>query len=330
MARKTPPSTMVMLGLLSLAGLAFGSSLKLGANNLAGLRGIEIRPYGDFSIDAGESLLLTLEGDYLTYSVPMRGTWRITGGKDLGWLIGTCDAHKTCEFQAGDDAGEVRIFAEASGMTDEQTIYIRKKETDSRPVQNPFTDAIPDWAGQPIVELKNRNILKGYDDGRFGAADTLTRGQLITIFFRTLTSMNLIDPINCQQVYKDVPTGHYAFPAACVFRDRGWTDSLSTLHPDEPVSRGETASIINRVLGSTLLSARNTTLGDIVAAGQIFSDVPVGHMYYADTAVTRETGIMKGNPNGSFGIKTTLNRAEAATVFYRVLQEMDAMNIRNL
>lgn len=322
---------MVMLGLLSMAGLAFGSSLKLGANNLAGLRGVEIRPYGDFSIDAGDSLLLTLEGDYMTYSVPMRGAWRILDGDDLGWLVGTCDAKKSCEFQAGDRSGEVTILANANGFSNEATIYIQeKKNTQARPVENPFTDAIPDWAGNPIVALQKKQILRGYDDGRFGAADTLTRGQLVTIFYRALTHANLIAPINCQQVYKDVPTGHYAFAAACVFRDRGWTDSLSTLSPDEPVSRGETASLLNRVLGSALLKAEDKSLGEVLASSQIFSDVPPHHIYFGDTAVTRTLGIMKGNPTGAFGVSDTLNRAEAATVFYRVLEKIDEASVRGL
>lgn len=299
--------------------MAFISSYSLGANNLAGLRGIEIRPYGDFTIDPGESLLMTIEGDYATYTVPVRGAWRITGGEEYGWLTARCDASKSCEFQAGDYGGEVTIYVDANGLSDEQTIHIRKPAA-PKPVKNPFSDAIPDWAGEPIVELKNRSILRGYDDGRYGAGELLTRGQLLTIFYRTLVSLHAIQPVSCQQVYKDVPAGHYAFDAACAFRKNGWMDSLSTLSPDEPVSRGETASLLNRAIGSTLLKAKNKSLADVIDSGQVFSDVPVSHPYFIDTAVTRTVGLMKGNPDRTFGPEKTLNRAEAATIFYRVIQ----------
>lgn len=329
MARGSNHSSTVILGLLGLASAAFVSSYSLGANNLAGLRGIAIRPYGDFTIDPGESLLMTVEGDYATYTVPVRGAWRITGGEQYGWLTERCDASKNCEFQAGDYGGEVKIYVDANGMSDEATIYIREPKP-PKPVENPFSDSIPDWAGEPIVELKERSIIRGYDDGRYGAGDLLTRGQLITIFHRALVNLNLLDPVNCKQVYKDVPAGHYAFSAACAFRQNAWTDSLSTLSPDEPVTRGETASLLNRVIGKAFLDVKNMSLAEVVNSGQIFSDVPTNHQYFVDTAVTRAIGIMKGNPDRTFGPGKTLNRAEAATIFFRVMDSVEELRVQGI
>ncbi len=328
-----PPSanklTLVVLGLVVLATLATISSLTLGANNLAGLRGVEIKPFGDFWIDPGESLLMSAEGDYLTYTIPLRGAWRITDGKELGYLLERCDSDKTCEFQAGDEGGEVTVYVEANGNTDEKVIHIRKPAKPKKAV-NPFKDPLPDWAGEPIVSLKDRNIIRGYDNGNYGASDLLTRGQLITIFHRTLVSMNLIATQNCQQVYKDVPGDHYAFAAACIFRNFGWTDSLSTLEPNEPVTRAETASIINRVVGAALLKARNLNLGSVITDGSVYSDVPRSHRNFGDIAVNRAVGIMRGNPDKTFGPNRTLNRAEAATIFFRMMNITEEEGIRSL
>lgn len=321
--------TMFVVGLVTLATMATASSLMLGANNLAGLRQIEIRAYGDFWIDPGERLLMTAEGDYLTYSVPVLGAWRITEGSDLGYLLERCDSDKTCEFQAGDKGGEVTIYTEANGFTDEKIIHIRQPAAPKK-VENPFSDSIPEWAGEPIVELKNRSILNGYDDGRYGASDLLTRGQLITIFHRVLVNMNLITRSNCSQVYQDVPPGHYAFEPACIFRALGWTDALSTLSPDEPVTRGETASFINRVAGAALLEARDTTLGSVLRDGSSYIDVPESHTYFGDIAVARILGIMRGNPDQSFGPSKTLNRAEAATTFFRLMKLLEEEGVRSL
>jgi hypothetical protein len=324
-------ATGLSLGLVGLSTLAAVSTLTLTANNLAGLRGVEIRPFGDFSIDPGEQLLLTAEGDYVTYTMPLRGNWKILKGEDLGYFLEKqCDSAKTCTFQADEYGGDVTISVEANGRTNEAVIHIRRPEP-PKTVENPFVDPLPTWAGEPIVELRERGIIYGYDDGKYGAGDLLTRGQLITIFHRTLLKMNLIALRNdCSMVYNDIPGGHYAYDAACVFRRNHWTDSLSSLGPNDPVTRGETASLINRVVGSALLNAKDLRLGKVIADGPYFSDVPLSHQYYGDTAVTKSTGIMKGNPGGTFSPEKTLNRAEAATIFWRVIQDVQDGGVRGL
>lgn len=324
-------ATGLSLGLVGLSTLAAISTMTLTANNLAGLRGVEIRPFGDFSIDPGERLMLTAEGDYVTYTMPLRGNWNITNGEHLGYFVEEqCDSAKTCTFQADNQGGEVTITVEASGHTHTAVINIRRPQP-AKVIENPFEDTLPTWAGEPIVDLRERGIIYGYDDGRFGAGDLLTRGQLITIFHRTLIKMNLIAPRNdCAMVYNDIPGGHYAYDAACVFRRNYWTDSLSSLGPNDPVSRGETASLINRVLGSALLNANDLRLGKVLADGPYFSDVPLSHEYYGDTAVTKAIGLMTGNPDNTFDTGTILNRAEAATIFWRIIKEVQDEGVRGL
>ncbi len=311
--------SLFVAGLLGLASLAAVSSLSLGASNLAGLREITIRPYGDFTIDPGETLLMTAEGNYATYTVPIQTTWRLVNGSELGWLDEHCSETQSCAFHAGEQGGEARIFIEAGGHIDEQTITIRAPAAPA-PFDNPFSDSLPDWAGRSIVELKHRSIVRGYEDGTYGAGDLLTRGQLLTVFYRTLLSLGMEPLDECRKEYTDVPIGHYAYEAACLFRSRGWSDALATLQPETPVSRGETASLINRVLGPDLLASKNLRLGSVLREGQRFSDVSPAHVSFGDSAVMRAMGIMKGDPGGTFGPERTLNRAEAATIFYRVMQ----------
>lgn len=316
-------ATAVLLGLVGLSALAAISTFSLTANNLAGLRGMEIRPFGDFAIDPGEKLMLTAEGDYTSYTVPLRAAWFIVRGEDLGYFEEVrCDSADTCTFHAGSEGGEVTIRAEASGFVDEAVIHIRAPKP-PKPVENPFNDDIPSWAGEPIVGLRDAGIINGYDNGTYGAGDLLTRGQLITIFYRTLERLHLAkNPGDCGIVYNDIPRDHYAYAAACIFRQNRWTDSLSTLSPNEPVSRGETASLINRVMGPGLLDTEGLRLGKILADGPYFDDVSLSHQYYGDTAVTKALGLMKGNPDNTFGPGETLNRAEAATIFWRLMEKM--------
>ncbi len=322
--------TLFCFGFLGLASLASVSSLALTADSLAGLRTLTIQSNGDFVIDPGERLIMTAQGDYGTYTVPMRAAWSIVSGEDLGYFFETCDAAKACEFVAGSAGGDVRIHAETSGMTDEEVIHIRPP-TPAKPVVSPFTDALPDWAGEPIVTLNESGIIRGYDDGRYGAGDLLTRGQLITILERTLKALYLVHvPSNCRELYNDVPPDHYAYEAACVLRAGGYLDSLSTLNPDDTVTRGETASLLNRVTGPAFLSARNLRLNLILSGGPYFDDVPENSTYYGDTAVVRSIGLMNGNPDGMFQPGKTLNRAEAATIFFRLMKEVKQTGVAGL
>ena len=324
---------MFLCGLVGLGSLAAISSFSLTANNLAGLQSVTISAYGSLAIDPGENLQLTAEGDYVTYTMPLRAEWKIIQGQDLGSFTTDCDSQKSCTFKAGNRGGDVKIYMKASGHIDEATIHIRrpKKEPEPEPLEHSFRDAIPDWAGNSIVQLQKKRIINGYDAGRYGAADTLTRAQLYVIFYRTLLALDLIgEPSNCSQVYRDVSPRHFAYKAACAFRNHGWTDGLATLEPNAPVSRGETASILNRVAGPALLHAGGYRLGRVLSGGQQFTDVPTNHPVFGDTAVTRITGIMKGKPDGSFGVEEILNRAQAATVFARLMDALEQSGIRGL
>ncbi|MBT7338071.1 S-layer homology domain-containing protein [Candidatus Peregrinibacteria bacterium] len=142
--------------------------------------------------------------------------------------------------------------------------------------------------------------------------------------------MNLTQNLNCPIEYNDIPRDHYAYDAACTFRNRGWTDSLTTLEPNEPVTRAETASLLNRVIGGPLLSAKDLRLGKVIAEGQVFSDVTLSNQFFVDTAVVRSLGIMKGNPDKTFGLDTTLNRAEAATIFFRLMDKIEESEMRSI
>ena len=334
-----PPFNKIGISVLSLTlvvTVALTAKKNMTANNLAGLRALEIQAFGNVSLEADGRVLLTAVGDYTTYTIPLRASWDITNGTALGRFLEPCDAQKSCTFVAGRYGGEVTIAADANGFRDTIDLFITAPtnpaplEEESTPVAHSFKDDIPDWASKPIVSLQKRNIIKGYDDGRYGPGDLLTRGQLVTIFFRVLKAQGLIGDFPCADPYKDVPESHYAHKPTCAFRALGWTDQLSTFDPEGPVNRGETAAMLTRVVGPTLLSKRGMSMGSVIASGRVFSDIAPDDFYFADTAVAHALGIMKGNPDGSFDTKKTLNRAEAATIFYRVGDLLTREGVRDL
>ncbi|MFA5799741.1 MAG: S-layer homology domain-containing protein [Candidatus Peribacteraceae bacterium] len=184
---------------------------------------------------------------------------------------------------------------------------------------NPFKDQLPPWALEAIVKLYRLGIVTGYQNGNYGPADPVTRGQITTLLYRILRSTNSIgEPAGCVGTYTDVAKDHYAFRSTCLFKQQGWSGDTATFQPDVPASRGVTAAFLTRSVGESLLGAMGATLEE----KQDFDDIPIGSAFYRDTATVNVTGLMTGYPNGDFGAKNILNRAEAAVVIYRTLKKI--------
>lgn len=192
---------------------------------------------------------------------------------------------------------------------------------------NPFSDTLPDWAQESVLELNRQGVIKGYEDGRFGPGDPLTNGQTVTLLWRMLAHEHFLqEPTSCAQRYDDIPPSHYAFVPLCVFRAQGWTTRDRRFHPDAFETRRGVVELLSTVLGPTLRSA----LKDVSADRQNFGDVPAGHPLAETTALLRAAGIFTGNADGSAGLETPLNRAAVAVLLHRALTRLHALGIREL
>ena len=200
-------------------------------------------------------------------------------------------------------------------------------------VSSGFRDTIPSWAAEAIFALQKKGIVHGYDDGRFGASDPLTRGQIATLTYRTLLEEKLsFIPQGCSREYPDVPESHYAMVPLCALRLQGLLSdpSFSDFRPDAVATRAETAGFINRAFGQTLLHSMGKTLQEVLASGQTFPDVSSTSADYGAIAVLNATGIMTGYPQGTFGPDDSLNRAQAATVMHRLVQWIEGNGIKTI
>jgi hypothetical protein len=283
------------------------------ASLLDQLQSLRITPSENLTVNAGETLTLSAEGNFGTSTMPINALWSILDGNELGKLQG-CDNTKRCTFLAGEESGTVTIQAEVkTGQADKVRITIEAS------LQNPFKDELPDWALEAIVRLHRLGIITGYENGKYGPADPVTNGQIVTLISRILRYTNSVEePSGCTQSFEDVPSDHYAFIPICLFRQHRWIADAPTFRPDAPATRGRTAAFLTRAVGENLLEARGVTVED----RQYFDDVPRDHPFYTDTATTNITGLMMGYPNGDFGVENTLNRAEAAVTIYRTFQKV--------
>lgn len=195
-----------------------------------------------------------------------------------------------------------------------------------------FTDEIPAWASDSIYRLNAAGVIKGYDDGRFGASDSLTRGQVVTLLYRTLKYKNIInepDPEACSY-YSDVKSTDYYYVPVCLVtlnsESAVFDDDPEVFAPDALVTRAEVARLTDLILGDTFLGS----LGGAREAGVVFEDVPKSNKYFENIALVYTTGLMSGKSEGHFDPKGLLNRAEMSVIMDRTLNLLESLNIKEL
>jgi hypothetical protein len=118
------------------------------------------------------------------------------------------------------------------------------------------------------------------------------------------------EPIN---VFTDLTKSHPAYTAILNLNSKGVINGYldSTFKPEQSITRGQAAAMLNRVLK---LSAENEV---------IFTDVGKDNKFAADIAAMNEVGILQGYPTGEFGINGQLTRGQLALIVDRAfnLQE---------
>lgn len=278
-----------------------------------GLTNVRITADGPLTVEAGERIRLTAEGDYGTTTMPVKADWSIGGGVPA--TIERCSNVKQCTMTAGEEAGivEVRVIAEEY----DAIAFIEVTET----LKNPFKDTLPDWAMPSIIHLYHAGIIKGYDDGRYGPADPVTRGQVITLLYRMLRSADLIavGKTGCN-AYSDVRPSDYMEEAVCAFSAKGWGFDASKLLPNDAASRGVVAKLVGMV-GEPLLKEAGLDAESLADGSQMFDDVPRGSPFFADVAIANALGVMTGYPTGDFGVNDSINRASMAVILDRLLDQ---------
>jgi peptidoglycan DL-endopeptidase CwlO len=104
--------------------------------------------------------------------------------------------------------------------------------------------------------------------------------------------------------YADVPKSHPAYEAVVALSNQNIIKGVNstTFLPDDPVTRGQAAAIINRTLK---LVPKNLNA---------FSDVAPGYQFAKDIAAMKEAGIITGFKDGTFRPNDNMTKAEMAVI----------------
>lgn len=128
-------------------------------------------------------------------------------------------------------------------------IFYRLLTQETRKYYRQATASYPDvqdarWSAMSIGTMENMKIVTGYPDGNFGPGDPITRAQLATIAMR-FDNLEKGLPHN----FSDI-SGHWAEDYISSAVQKGWVLGYpdGTFKPDQPITRVEAMTLINRVL----------------------------------------------------------------------------------
>lgn len=137
-----------------------------------------------------------------------------------------------------------------------------------------FIDVPADaWFAESVSEMTGFSLINGYENGTFRPDAPITRAEFVSILARFPHTDR-----GTEQSFADVPASHWAHEAVQTALAQGWVTSDARFRPDAKITRAETVTMINRVLGRQ---------GDPVTAAsgegvRIMPDVPDTHWAYLD------------------------------------------------
>lgn len=149
--------------------------------------------------------------------------------------------------------------------------------------KNDFSDVSADaWFNEAVSTLSNGGYILGFPDGTFRPDEYMTRAEFASVLAR------LIDPLESETVYPDMPEEHWAHDDVMTATAAGWIiGTNSGFEPDRCITRAEVITALNRLLdrgidqGSTLPEGYRTW-SDVSPDDWFFYDIVEatnGHEY---------------------------------------------------
>lgn len=183
--------------------------------------------------------------------------------------------------------------------------------------QNPvsFTDVKNHW-GKPYIQLAAaKGLVEGVGGGLYDPNRSVTRAEFTAMLVRALgRDISTGDPAP----YDDLKQGVWYFNEVVKAKELGLLDFVSgtQFKPDQPLTREEMASMLAAVISLEQLpiTKEHMTLNE-------YKDMAnVNAAFLEDVRLMVKLNIMTGTSEDTFSPKGETTRAQAATVFVRMLQ----------
>ena len=138
--------------------------------------------------------------------------------------------------------------------------------------ENDFSDVSASlWYNKAVSSMSRGGYLKGYADGTFQGDQKITRAEFAVIISRFGSSET-----SKEILFLDLDREHWAYQAIAAGVSQGWVHGYedATFRPDQPITRAEAATMINRYLNRGV--SKDSELGSYTG----FSDNEPGAWYY--------------------------------------------------
>ena len=199
-------------------------------------------------------------------------------------------------------------------VTKNFTLYAKWTEKDNGEWKNPFTDVKEnDWFYDSVKYAYENDLMKGISNTEFAPDSDVTRAMFVTVIYRMEN-----EPQTGKCAFTDVESDSYYENAVAWANENGIVSGISEecFAPNEPITREQMAAIIYRYAafkGYDITTSSNTSYTD----NDNISD-------YAKDAViwAAEKYVMTGNTDGSFAPKANTTRAQTASVFMRMVENL--------
>ena len=199
-------------------------------------------------------------------------------------------------------------------VTKNFTLYAKWTEKDNGEWENPFTDVKEnDWFYDSVKYAYENDLMNGISNTEFAPDSEVTRAMFVTVIYRMEN-----EPQTGKCAFTDVESGSYYESAVAWANENGIVSGISEdcFAPNEPITREQMAAIIYRYAafkGYDITTSSNTSYTD--------ND---NISYYAKDAViwAAEKSVMTGNTDGSFAPKANTTRAQVASVFMRMVENL--------
>ena len=137
-----------------------------------------------------------------------------------------------------------------------------------------FNDvSVSAWYANAVRQMTGFGLVNGYTDGTFKPNAKITRAEFVAILSRFPHT-----DIGTDKSFADVPKTNWAYNAVQTALAQDWISAGTNFRPNAPITRAETVTILNRVLGRQADEFTINTSEDI----RIMPDVPNTHWAYWD------------------------------------------------
>lgn len=168
-------------------------------------------------------------------------------------------------------------------------------------------DDVPDdaWFAPGVIFCKEKGLMSGVSDKEFNPNGTMTRGMMAAVMWRAVGEPKIAEK-DYGEKFTDVKPGAYYEKAIYWYRNNGVMSGYSNTEfgPDDNITREQIVTVLWRYIGSPEAKAEAFVDRDQIAA-------------YAVKAVdwARNTKVVSGFSDGSFGPQALATRAQVATIF---------------